>query len=158
MNARCCSRSAERRKISRKLSSFLGVGAAGFMIDVMFFFGLTVGFRLPYIWARIIASLGALTATWLMNRASTFADGRIDAAWIEFLRYLAASSAGAGANLVALSIVAPYDQALRHVPAYVIGAAVGLVVNFFLYDKFVFRGHPHGPSPRSRSPEDVHDQ
>jgi putative flippase GtrA len=133
-------RDAAMGALIRRFPSFLGVGAIGFLIDAAVFFGLTGLFSVRYGWARVVASIIALTATWLMNRTRTFSDGRVYSAPVEFLRYLAASAAGAGSNLAALSLVAPHDAALHHVPAYIIGAAVGLVVNFFLYDRFVFHG------------------
>ncbi|MGO4677618.1 GtrA family protein [Bosea sp. 2YAB26] len=138
-----------------KLPQFLGVGAIGFLIDACVFFGLTAGFAVGYGWARVAASLAALTSTWLMNRNSTFADGRADTAPVEFFRYLAASLAGAGANLATLSMIAPYDQALHHIPAYVIGAAAGLIVNFLLYDKFVFHRRAGRSPMRPLPPEDA---
>ncbi len=141
-------------RLITKFPSFLGVGAIGFIVDACFFFGLTLAFGVAYGWARIVASLVALTVTWLLNRASTFADGRIHTAPVEFLRYLMASSAGAAANLAALSWVAQYDQALRHAPAYIVGAAVGLAVNFLLYDRFVFQGRAAGSTAAPLPPKD----
>jgi putative flippase GtrA len=148
-------RDGEVWRLVSKFPRFLGVGAIGFLIDACVFFGLTAGLSLAYGWARVVASLVALTATWLMNRNSTFADGRADTAPVEFLRYLAASLAGAGANLAALSMVAPYDQALHHIPAYAVGAAVGLIVNFLLYDKFVFHGRAGRHQTRPLPPENT---
>ena len=111
MTPRQQGRDSEIWRLIGKFPQFLGVGAIGFLIDACVFFGLTAGLSVAYGWARVAASLVALTATWLMNRNSTFADGRIDRAPVEFLRYLAASLAGAGANLATLATIAPYDQA-----------------------------------------------
>lgn len=121
-----------------RIRSFLGVGAIGFAIDSALFFGLTQYWGVHYIWARCVASAIAITATWLMNRSITFAGEKAHSMPVEFVRYLIASVAGALANLAALSIVAPFDAALHHVPAYIIGAIAGLFVNFLLYKKFVF--------------------
>lgn len=134
-------------RLAGKLRSFLGVGAIGFLVDALVFFCMTAALDLSYVWARLTASLIALTATFFLNRSVTFADGRIDPVAIEFMRYMGASALGAFANLAVLTLIAPYDEALRHVPAYIAGAAAGLIVNFMTYDRFVFRGRP-APSSR----------
>jgi putative flippase GtrA len=147
--------SRQVRGLLPKFNRFLGVGALGFLIDAIVFFTLASGLGLHYAWARVAASFVALVATWLLNRRLTFSQGRVDAAPVEFLRYLGASAAGAGANLAALSLIAPYDAAWAHGPSYVVGAAVGLVVNFFLYDKFVFHGRAGSVSRDAEPPEQV---
>lgn len=139
--------------IALKFQRFLGVGAIGFVIDATAFFGLTQALRVHYVVARIAASLVALTATWTMNRRLAFAAGRLDSPVVEFKRYLIASAAGAAANLAALSAIAPIDAAYAHIPSYVVGAGVGLVVNFLLYDKFVFQGRKPTAERASPAPE-----
>ncbi|RUV36825.1 MAG: GtrA family protein [Mesorhizobium sp.] len=129
------------RQRIRKLPDFLGVGALGFIVDATVFFGLTLIFSTQYWRARIIASIVAIATTWAINRVATFSAWRVYTAFAEFLRYLVASSVGAGANLAVMSAIAPHDASLRHVPAYCAGAAVGLVVNFLLYNMFVFPGN-----------------
>ncbi|MBZ9997324.1 GtrA family protein [Mesorhizobium sp. BH1-1-4] len=124
----------------RKLPDFLGVGALGFMVDAMVFFGATLVFSTQYWGARIIASAVAIATTWAINRVATFSMWRVYPPFFEFLRYLSVSCIGAGANLALMSAIVPYDAALRHVPAYCAGAAVGLVINFVLYNTLVFPG------------------
>lgn len=139
-----------------KFRRFLSVGAIGFIVDAVVFFGLVSGLGVHYAWGRVSASFVALVVTWLLNRRLTFTQGKVDVASVEFLRYLGASSIGAGANLAALSLIAPHDVALAHSPSYVVGAAVGLIVNFFLYDRFVFYGRSKpvalDPKPPELSP------
>lgn len=144
-------------RVVGKLPQFLGVGAIGFVVDACVFFGLTVGLGIAYGWARAAASLIALVVTWRLNRTSTFVDGRVDTAPVEFLRYLAASLLGAGANFAMLSVIVPYDSAFLHVPAYIAGTAAGLIVNFLLYDKFVFRGRS-GSGSRSVDHRNIRDR
>lgn len=60
--------------------------------------------------------------------------------WRELVRYFSMSCVGAVCNLLALSIVASFDGFLLHVPAYIVGAIVGLAVNYSLYNNFVFVG------------------
>ena len=131
---------ANAMSVALKISRFLGAGVVGLLIDATTFFGLTQGLKVHYAAARIAASLFALTATWTMNRRLAFVAGRRDNAVIEFTRYLIASAAGAAANLAALSAIVPFDAAFAHLPSYIVGAIVGLAVNFMLYDKFVFTG------------------
>lgn len=141
----------ERRMLIQKFRQFLGAGALGFIIDAAVFFWLSQFAGIHHRWARIAASFVALTATWIMNREHAFAACRSDAAFVEYLRYLVASSAGAGANLIVLSLIAQYSTSLHQIPGYISGALAGLIVNFLLYDRFVFQKRvkiaPDHPTP-----------
>jgi putative flippase GtrA len=139
--------------IALKFQRFLGVGAVGFIIDATVFFGLIHGQKFHYAVARIAASLVALTTTWMLNRRMVFAAGRLESAFVEFARYLVASSVGAAVNLATLAAIAPFDAGYAHLPSYVVGAGVGLVVNFLLYDKFVFQDRKPAAERTPPAPE-----
>jgi putative flippase GtrA len=128
------------KPVISKITRFLGVGVVGFCIDAIVFFMPTQLFAVSYIWARVFASLMAMTTTWLLNRVVTFLEGRVYKASVELFRYILASITGADCNLACMSVIAPYDAALWHVPAYIVGAFVGLFVNYWLYNRFVFHG------------------
>jgi len=130
-----------RSPLLQKAGLFLGVGAVGLLVDALVFFSATAWLGLAFILSRVLASLTALTVTWGLNRSLAFRTGRLANILVEYLRYLAASSAGALANLAAAYPIALQDAALYHLPAYVVGAAVGLVVNYLLYDRLVFSGN-----------------
>lgn len=129
-----------RTGFARKAGLFLSVGAVGLVVDASVFFGATAALGLTFTPARLLASLVALTVTWVLNRSLAFRSGRLKNIAAEYLRYLAASSVGALANLAAAYPIALYDSGLHHLPAYIVGAAVGLSVNYLLYDRLVFSG------------------
>jgi putative flippase GtrA len=130
--------SSTRGRLLATFSRFLGVGAVGFVVDAAVFFCVTQLLHQHYVTGRVAASFIAILVTWALNRRFTFAAGRHQPLQ-EFLRYFGASLIGAAANLAVLSLIAPFDAALAHVPAYVAGTAAGLVANFALYQWVVFR-------------------
>ena len=100
----------------------------------------------PY-WGRVISWLCAATFTWAGNRYFTFADQRsrsFTGTIKEWGRFLAANAVGGLVN------VGLYSVMLRFAPppfndlnlAFVSGILLGLVFNFFLSKKVVFRPDP----------------
>jgi putative flippase GtrA len=97
----------------------------------------------PYV-GRVIAWLCAATFTWVGNRYFTFADTRargVVGAAGEWLRFLIANAVGGLVN------VGLYSVMLRFAPppfndlnlAFVCGVLLGLVFNFVLSKRMVFR-------------------
>lgn len=122
---------------------FAVIGALGMPVDwcaLHLWLHLGTG---PY-FGRVLAWLVAATFTWAGNRYFTFADSRargpIGAAG-EWLRFLAANAVGGLVN------VGLYSVMLRFAPppfndlnlAFVCGVLLGLVFNFVLSKKMVFR-------------------
>ena len=124
--------------VSSRFKRFLGVGAIGFAVDALVFFVCLNGLGLPPVTARVIASSMAIIVTWGLNRRYTFRDRRARHQLTAFLRYGAASLAGAAANLAVLAVFSAHDGSYGHVPSYLAGTAAGLVMNFLLYDRVVF--------------------
>ncbi|PTM41495.1 GtrA family protein [Bosea sp. 124] len=124
----------------KKAGFFLSVGVVGFVVDAATFFCSTVWLQVDFVPARVFASLLAATVTWQLNRTLAFRSGKLANVTVEYLRYLAASSIGALANLAVAYPISRFDAVWYHLPAYVAGAASGLVVNFLLYDNLVFSG------------------
>jgi putative flippase GtrA len=132
----------ERLRAARFLR-FGIVGAGGFVVDeciltlMLLFFG-------PYA-ARVVSIFCAMTFTWWGNRTLTFSEhaakGDAGAIAREWLKFVLANALGAVVNygiytlLVALA-PSPFNNPLL---ATAIGVAVGLVFNFTLSRRFVFR-------------------
>lgn len=133
----------------RKGAWFLGVGFIGLMVDAVVFFMLTGLFDTHFAVARLVTSLIAVTVTWVLNRALAFRDGRLADLGVEYVRYLGASSLGALTNLAVSYPISLFDGAYGHVPAYGVGALAGLVVNFLMYDNYVFSGSSGSGKGRS---------
>lgn len=94
--------------------------------------------------ARLIAWFCAASFTWAGNRYFTFAVTRAHGLGVarEWLRFLGANAVGGVANVgsfLLLTHFAPAPWNGTNV-AFVIGVLVGLVFNFTLSKKLVFRG------------------
>jgi putative flippase GtrA len=127
-------------KLHRKILRFVGAGTVGFVIDAVVFFMLLRGLNLHFVACRVTASLIAMLATWSLNRQHAFHDGKTKNRIAELVRYILASSSSIAVNLATLALVFPHDAQFLHVPAYILGAAAGMVANYILYDRLVFRG------------------
>lgn len=135
--------------LARRLRGFLGVGAIGFVVDVgAFTLFVTVAALGPYA-ARVLAFLAALSTTFLLNRALVWRERAEARTARQAGRYLAASLVAGACNLAAYAaIVATFGDTfpLPHL-ALASGVGVGLVVNFMLYDRLVFRAPPDRHTP-----------
>ena len=96
------------------MTRFLFAGGVGFVTDAVVFFGFVYGFGGSIIAARVLASLVAMTVTWILNRSMTFADGRMQNRTAEYGKYLIASFVGMGANLVVLNEASKIDANFYH--------------------------------------------
>ncbi len=133
-----------RALLRSRFLRFGAVGAAGFAVDegvltlAHFVFGLG-----PYV-ARIISIFCAMTFTWWGNRTLTFAEhaaegtGEIAREWFKFVL---ANAVGAAVNYASYSLLVGFaaEPLSNPLVATAIGVAVGLVFNFTLSKRFVFR-------------------
>lgn len=131
-------------KLSRlSILRFAIVGALGMPVD----WGalhLFMDWGAPRDGARLAAWVCAASFTWAGNRYFTFAASRARGRGVftEWARFLAANAVGGIANVgsfLALTHFAPPPWNGTNV-AFVIGVLVGLVFNFTLSKKIVFRG------------------
>jgi len=123
---------------------FSVVGGFGFVVDVSVFFLLhDLAQMSPYA-ARPISILTAMVCTWFGNRTLTFSEHAakgIGAIFIEWLKFAATNSIGALFNygtFAAIIAFAPHPFDNRYL-ALVAGTAVGLVFNFTMSKRLVFR-------------------
>ena len=134
-----------RRIAASRFLRFSVVGAAGYFVDLAI---LLVMLKLigsdPYS-GRLVSFLGAVTFTWWGNRRLTFADKSATGARavvMEWLKFFGANSIGAVVNLglyTALVTFAAHPLGNPFV-AQPIGILAGLVFNFTLSKRLVFRG------------------
>ena len=121
------------------------VGAVGFVVDETV---LTIAHYLlglgPYS-ARAISIFCAITFTWWGNRNLTFAqhavDGGVGELAREWFKFILANAVGAVVNYGTYSLLVRLAQQPLGNPlvATAIGVGVGLVFNFTLSKRFVFR-------------------
>ncbi len=134
-----------RALLRSRFARFAAVGAAGFVVDEAvltaghYVFGLD-----PYL-ARALSIFCAMTFTWWGNRTLTFAEhaasGGAAALAQEWGKFVLANAAGALANYATYTLLVSFvPHPLGHpILATAIGVGVGLVFNFTLSKRFVFR-------------------
>lgn len=125
----------------RKFLLFAIAGGAGFVVDtaVLYLLKGTLG---PYA-ARVVSFLFGVLTTWIINRSLAFKAQRGDhlPVWREFLHYLGAMILGGVVNYaiyaVLVATIPLFAQYL--VLAVAAGVAGGMIVNFLLADRLVFK-------------------
>lgn len=140
------------RNLARQFTSFMGVGALGFLVDALLFMLLTqVCCSWPIHWARAVSATCSISTTWALNRRLTFADRKSPDKAGEYLRYVVAQIVGVSVNLGVFSLCLLAVPQLRRYPviALAIGAAAALVFNFVMARTMAFRG-------AATRPHDVH--
>jgi putative flippase GtrA len=121
------------------------VGGAGFVVDetVLAIFHYSIG--LDRYSARAISIFCAMTFTWWGNRNLTFAEhaatGGVADVAREWFKFVLANALGAVVNYATYSLFVSFAPAPFSNPllATAIGVGVGLIFNFTLSKRFVFR-------------------
>jgi putative flippase GtrA len=134
-----------RALLGSRFVRFGAVGAAGFLVDeaILAVMHYAVGLD-PYS-ARAVSIFCTMTFTWWGNRTFTFAEHAVresaGAIALEWFRFVLANALGAVANYASYSLlvaVAPWPLSNPLVAA-AIGVGIGLIFNFTLSKRFVFR-------------------
>ena len=121
------------------------VGGAGFVVDETVLTILHYLIGLDRYSARAISIFCAATFTWWGNRNLTFAEhaaiGGVSELAREWAKFMAANGVGALVNYGAYTLLVSFAPAPLSNPllATAIGVGVGLVFNFTLSKRFVFR-------------------
>jgi len=136
------------RALSRsRFLRFGAVGGAGFVVDEAVLAICHYAIGLDRYSARAISIFCAMTFTWWGNRNLTFAEhaatGGARALAREWFKFVLANAVGAVANYGAYSLLVGFAPAPLSNPllATAIGVGVGLVFNFTLSKRFVFRAN-----------------
>jgi len=130
------------RETVRRFLKFGIVGSGGFVVDsaALLLASSVLGLD-PYS-GRILSFLTAATFTWYANRKFTFADRNSASPVIEWARFLAANATGMVANFLAYGLVISLfgTEPGILIAAVAAGSLAGMVLNFTLSARFVFRG------------------
>ncbi len=122
------------------------VGTAGFAVNEAALWAMLVLAHLDRYSAQIPAFFVAVTFTWWGNRMVTFRDRAAQTSLIrEWGKFVAANGLGAIANYalyVGLLRFAPYPANIPYL-ALAAGTLFGLVFNFTMSKRFVFRSSSH---------------
>jgi putative flippase GtrA len=124
---------------------FALVGAGGYIIDTAVLALDTGAWGLDFRTGRAISIFVAMSFTWLGNRYLTFRERRartFSGAMQEWLKFIGANAIGAVVNygtsvLLVLYAASPFDHKFI---AQACGVLVGLIFNFVLSRKLVFKG------------------
>jgi putative flippase GtrA len=123
---------------------FAVVGAAGFVVDESVLALMHRVLGLDPFSARAISILAAMSFTWWGNRNLTFREHKAEGAAAiarEWLRFVAANSVGALVNYGSYALLVRFapPPANNAYLATAIGVAIGLLFNFTLSKRLVFR-------------------
>lgn len=132
---------------SSRFLKFGLVGGGGYVVDNVVLYAMLHGLGLPPSIASAISFFTAMNFTWWGNRNLTFGDRRAHGAAAiarEWLRFILSNSVGGLANIgVRETLIAfappPLDNAFIALP---FGVLAGLVFNFTLSSRLVFREPP----------------
>lgn len=122
----------------RKFGRFLFAGGLGFLVDLAAFEGLAILGHQPWWLARPLALFLALITTFVINRRLAFRTQEKGPLLLLFFRYLAASATGLAVNLSLFTLIGWMVPGPSGLFAFAVGVGGGLLVNFQLYDRFVF--------------------
>jgi putative flippase GtrA len=127
----------------QKLARFGLVGVLGFLVDATVLHLLVSFCGLNLLAARVCSFVCAATTTWVANRMFTFtAVPRLGRALLgEWAAYFAASLGGGSVNYLVFAAAIHLSDRLHDFPtvAVGIGTLAGMVFNFLMYSKYVFR-------------------
>ena len=123
------------------------VGAGGYVVDASVLFLMMHVFRFDPYSGRIVSYLAAATFTWIGNRYLTFASQRahgLKAIAREWATFLGANAIGGLVNVGLYATLVRYAPPPVNNPfvAQLFGVAAGLVFNFTLSKRLVFRQPP----------------
>ncbi len=135
------------RIVRSRFLRFGTVGAGGYVVDNAVLYVMTHAVGLDPYTGRLFSFLGAATFTWFGNRYLTFADRRAHGTGAiaqEWLRFLAANAVGGGVNLGLYALLVKFaPRPLNNLYiALACGVAAGLVFNFTLSRRLVFKQQP----------------
>lgn len=127
--------------VGRQAVSFVVVGGIGFFVDGGILTVLNSFYGLELLPARMASFSVAVTVTWMLNRARTFADRKDHRVVREWSRYAAVNGIGALLNLGIFFWLLHRFSTLNDVPLVplAIAASAALIFNFFASRHIAFR-------------------
>jgi putative flippase GtrA len=125
---------------SRQFLRFALVGAAGFGVDAGSLYLAVRELGLGLYLGRLMSYLAAATFTWALNRRYTFHAQRDHIRSREWVRYLAANTAGGLLNYGVYALLISSVESAERWPVIAVaaGSTAGLFANFVLSRRLVF--------------------
>ena len=124
-----------------KFAQFAFVGGVGFVVDTLIFALLFHFIGLELMIARSIAFLFAATTTWLGNRWLTFSQSNKANPLRQWQKFMMSACVSALPNFIVFKGVTLFlgTQGFMVYVALVLGILTGMVSNYLLSSKWVFR-------------------
>ena len=123
---------------------FLFAGTIGFVVDASVLHVLVTSLDVSPIRGRVASYLCASFVTWRINRTFTF-RAEVTNYWLsEWLHYQWASGIGAAVNYTVYALLVIALPLVAHAPTIGVaaGSVAGMVFNYLLYKRVVFRKRP----------------
>jgi CheY-like chemotaxis protein len=146
-----------RRFSSREVLTFLAVGGAGYVVDVLAFnLLLSVGpvTTLDPSIARTMALVAAMGVTYIGNRTLTWRHQATENRSREVGLFVLFNIIGFGFSVVTLTlshdVLGLTSRLADNISANVIGLALGTIFRYMTYKRFVFAGHESATGPENR--------
>lgn len=132
---------AARLQALPQFGRFAIVGAIGFFVDLSALYLVMWLFNTGPYWGRLISYLCGATSTWYMNRTFTFADSRGSHKGKEWAMFVLCSSLAGFLNYGTYALFVRLVGTNFWSPTIGVGlgACAGLVVNYTLSRRLVFR-------------------
>ncbi len=123
----------------RQFAQFGVVGLSGFAINVLVVYLLRAPLGLA--WAGLVAYLASVTSNWALNRLWTFRAAARTGLLRQWLLFLGANSFGFVLNYGTFLLLVALVPLCAREPVYAVaaGVAAGLLANFNLSRRWVFR-------------------
>jgi putative flippase GtrA len=126
--------------VTPRFRSFIAVGAVGFLVDAGLLAALTHGAGWSPWLARVPSFLTAVTATWLLNRRTTFAGRGRQSRSLEAIGYGTIQVCGALINLAVFGFCLARFPQLAAAPLlpFALGSAVAMLFNYVAASRLLY--------------------
>src|ERR1700722_1429040 len=124
--------------LSHKMMRFIVIGGIGFVINFIFLTVLYHWLKIPAFFSQLLSAEVALLATFVGNNFWTFSGHHHISIKKKLIKYHITSGAGLLLNTTTFTLLLHYPH-LYYGLALIGGTAVGLVWNYTLYTKVIFK-------------------
>jgi putative flippase GtrA len=120
------------------------VGTIGFLIDAGVLYVVIHALGTGPYSGRLISYLAAASSTWALNRRFTFSGAETRPAIFQWLTFLCVNAGGGAINYGVYSIMVANLDSVAAMPTLGVaaGSIAGLVANFLMSRRYVFRQRP----------------
>ncbi|MGF1720485.1 GtrA family protein [Vibrio kyushuensis] len=128
----------------KALFKFALIGSIGFIADAVLFSMALYLCELDVYLSRVIAFFGAACVTWFGNRCYTFVHSNKQPKFLQWAKFIGSASMSAIPNFITFRSVLNVlgEGPITVYIALVMGVLVGMLSNFMLSERWVFKTKP----------------